>query len=236
MDESCFAYGWAYDPDRGTNDDGANDYDDDGDGMRSNALGNGSNVKVYADGMYKGIFNAELSRCDVKNAGAAPDCYHGFKINLNSFLNPGIHTIEIKGVEYPELSLETKLHGTIDVNIGDCTLHEVSSPGSLNPLIINKNSSSPTGYYLYFNETINARGYNLYEGNIGNYYSHGVTPNFCNISFQSTLIPGRLRHELNPSSGNHYYLITAYSYLQESTSGSSSTSPRPQEQNVCPPN
>lgn len=236
VDSSCYAYGWAYDADRGTNDDGANDFDDDSNGIRSNPLGNDTKVKLYSNGIYKGTFSSQEERYDVKNAGAAPDIYHGFKINLNSILNPGIQTIEVKGIEYPNSASETKLHGTIDINVGNCSLGEVSPPGSANPLLIVKDNTSSTGYYLYFNKTINARGYNLYEGDIGNYYNHGQTTNFCNISFQTTLSPGKLKYELNPTSGNHYYLITAYSANQESTAGNSTYGPRPSEQNTCPPN
>jgi hypothetical protein len=235
VDASCVAYGWAYDPDRGTNDDGANDFDDDGNGFRSNALGNHTQVKVYSNGVYKGTFNASLFRQDPKDAGLAPDVYHGYEINLNSILSPGIQTVAIKGLEYPGGTTETQLSGTVDVNIGNCALAEVSPPGSLNQLRIEKFSSSATGYYLFFGKTVNARGYNLYEGDIGNYYNHGSTPNFCNFSFQTTVTPSKLRHELAPSTGNHYYLVTAYSANQESSPGNGTYGPRPISQSTCPP-
>ncbi|GEM_PF-4928416 len=235
VDTSCIAYGWAYDPDRGTNDDGANDYDDDGDTNRSNALGNHTQVRVYSDNILKGTFDANIYRCDPQAAGITPDCYHGYEINLSSILSPGVQTVQIRGVEFPFLSSETNLHGTIDVDIGNCALQEASPPGSSNPLLITKDAGSSTGYYLNFNDTINARGYNLYEGDLGTYYNHGSTTNSCNISKQTTAQPGQLRHELDASAGNHYYLLTAYSGPQESTPGNATSGPRPTSQSVCDP-
>lgn len=90
-----FAHGWAYDPDTGTNDAASN-------GEPFAALGHSTFVSVWVDGQPLHNWQpSQLSRCDVRDAGMAPDCYHGFSIDLKPLLTPGTHTIQIEGGEFP---------------------------------------------------------------------------------------------------------------------------------------
>ena len=97
-----------------------------------------------------------------------------------------------------------------------CPKTEVSPVGAPVPLQIQQNSESYTGYYIYF-QRVDGLGYNLYEGNIGNWYDHGSTAT-CNLWSQE-IDSGLMRAALPHTEGNKYYLITAYDSLYEGPSG-----------------
>jgi hypothetical protein len=94
------ARGWAYDPDSGTNDAASN-------GSPSAPLGLGTWIRAVATNTATGEVRegpwqpAELPRCDLVGAGIAPDCYHGFLIDLSPFLPPGTWRIRVQGREFP---------------------------------------------------------------------------------------------------------------------------------------
>ena len=94
------ARGWAYDPDTGTNDAASN-------GSPSAPLGLGTWVRAIATNtatnqVREGPWQpAELPRCDLVGAGVAPDCYHGFLIDLRRFLRPGTWRVRVQGGEFP---------------------------------------------------------------------------------------------------------------------------------------
>ncbi len=98
---------------------------------------------------------------------------------------------------------------------------EVSSSGTAFPLKITKDSSTcPSGFCIYFEENADATGYNIYEGTVGTWYSHDSAPgNICNAVI-TDLGSGQFRAELTPSSGNMYYLVTAFNGDGEGTAGS----------------
>lgn len=92
---SKIATGWAYDPDSGTNDAASN-------GGLSAPLGHSTYVSVWVDGVPQHNWQpSEVERCDVRDAGLAPDCYHGFAIDLHGIVPPGTHTVQIEGGEFP---------------------------------------------------------------------------------------------------------------------------------------
>ncbi|MCX7831011.1 MAG: hypothetical protein N2445_08150, partial [Acidobacteria bacterium] len=113
---------------------------------------------------------------------------------------------------------------------------EVSSKNSLYPLRIIKDSNSSTGYYIYFEKIAGSNGYNIYEGNVGAYYSHGNSSgNICNPSVQD-MGNGEMRMEFAVSSGNHYYLVTQFTSGVEGPSGyNSSNNEIDPAQNSCAP-
>ncbi len=112
---------------------------------------------------------------------------------------------------------------------------EVSSKTSAIPLKVLKDSNSITDYYIYFEKVYSARGYNIYEGTIGKWYSHSIGANLCSAIFFD-LGTGNLRAELNPSRGNHYYLITAFGGGVEGPSSFDSNNFEiPESQSSCNP-
>ncbi len=60
---------------------------------------------------------------------------------------------------------------------------EVSSEASAIPLKVLKDTNSTTRYYIYFEKVYSASGYNIYEGDIGTWYSHSTGTNTCNAKF-----------------------------------------------------
>lgn len=119
-----------------------------------------------------------------------------------------------------------------------CPSTEVSPTGWPHPLRLVKDAASPTGYYLYF-ERIEGMFvmYNIYEGNVGTWYSHGSAPgNWCNATV-SDLGTGEMRAAVTPTiSGNHYYLVAASSTTDEGPSGFDSLGVQiPASQSTCSP-
>ncbi len=105
-----------------------------------------------------------------------------------------------------------------EVFVDFCENSEVSPKNGIFPLRIVKDQNSSTGYYIYFQRMDSINGFNIYEGEIGNWYSYSTGTNICNATFFD-LGTGELRAELNPSEGNHYYLITAFGGDIEGPSG-----------------
>jgi hypothetical protein len=104
-------------------------------------------------------------------------------------------------------------------SISFCPPSEVSPKQAVYPSRISKDSGSSTGYYVYFQKIDGTTGYNIYEGTMGNWYSHAGQPgNLCNATV-TDLGTGEMRAEINPGAGNHYYLVTAYSGAVEGPSG-----------------
>ena len=122
------------------------------------------------------------------------------------------------------------------VTITFCPTSEVSPNGAVFHFRLTKDPSSPTGYYLYFQKMNGATGYALYRGTIGTWYSHGGSAGrICNPT-TSDLSTGEMRASFVPSSGNHYYLITAHSTAIEGPSGYDSNGNKiPDSLNTCPP-
>ena len=83
-----------------------------------------------------------------------------------------------------------------------------------------------------------ASGYNFYQGDISAFYNHGDAPLMCNAAVTAAGADTMIL-SFTPGPGDHYYYVTAWNGDpldgREGTAGSSSTGPRPSEQNTCPP-
>jgi len=121
----------------------------------------------------------------------------------------------------------------IPVSITFCAQSEVSP--ALAPFPARLTKDGP-GCDLNFQKISGATGYALYEGNIGNYYSHGSAPgNVCSLS-PTDLGTGEMRTTFAPSEGNHYYLITAFNAANEGPSGYDSNGAQiPSSESTCAP-
>jgi type VI secretion system secreted protein VgrG len=119
------------------------------------------------------------------------------------------------------------------VTIVFCSTSEVSPMHAVFPARLTK---SAAGNYVYFQRIDGITGYNLYEGNMGAWYSHGgAAGNVCG-AVVTDLNTGEMRTSINPSEGDHYYLVTAYADTQEGPSGfASSGLERNPAQNTCAP-
>jgi hypothetical protein len=111
---------------------------------------------------------------------------------------------------------------------------EVSPPGSVYPLLLVKDRAAatcPTGYCMYFEKEPVATGYNIYEGTLGAWYSHGGAPgDACNPAV-ADLADGYIRYSASPTAGDHYYIVTAFNGKGEGTAGSA-----PEDAQLsCPP-
>jgi hypothetical protein len=109
---------------------------------------------------------------------------------------------------------------------------EVSGPGTVFPLKIVKDSAScASGFCLEFEKETSATGYNIYEGTLGSWYSHGgAAGNVCDGTV-TDLGANRMRVSLAPSGGDHYYVVTALNTFGEGTAGN----PASDAQCSCPP-
>jgi hypothetical protein len=116
------------------------------------------------------------------------------------------------------------MSGDKTVTIIFCSTTEVSPQGSPVPFRIVRNPASPTGFYLYFEKIPPAAGYNIYEGDLGDWYSHGDSyGKVCNAAV-TDLGTGEMRAQLAPSgAGDHYYLVTSYGAGIEGPSGFASS-------------
>jgi mono/diheme cytochrome c family protein len=75
-------------------------------------------------------------------------------------------------------------------------------------------------------------GYNVYEGSLGNWYSHA--PKLCQA--QPPLAASRREVQLTPAAGSAYYLVTSYDLCTESISGTDSNgTPQPSAGLTCAP-
>ncbi len=119
------------------------------------------------------------------------------------------------------------------VSIVFCSTSEVSPIHAVFPARLTKPG---TGNYLYFQRIDGTTGYNLYEGNLGTWYSHGgAAGNVCDVAV-TDLGTGEMRAAITPSAGDHYYLVTAYAGTVEGPSGfASSGLERNPAQNTCAP-
>jgi hypothetical protein len=121
------------------------------------------------------------------------------------------------------------------VTVSFCANHEVSPSGAAVPLHLIK-GTGPGEYRAHFQKIPAAEGYNLYEGSLGKFYSHGEgTGNQCGISVVDAGM-GELEAAFKPDSENHYYLVTAFGNGFEGPSGfASDGSPIPMAQSTCLP-
>lgn len=108
------------------------------------------------------------------------------------------------------------------IRLDFCPVFEVSPSYAVFPARLVKDNASPTGTYLYFQKVDSATGYNVYEGTLGGFspYSHANTAgNVCGVAAADCLGTGEMRASVTPSTGDHYYLITAYGGGDEGPSG-----------------
>jgi hypothetical protein len=126
------------------------------------------------------------------------------------------------------------------VTIGFCAGSEVSPRDADHPLrlarLAPKGPALPPDLTLTFQAVGGAAGYNVYEGTLGAWYSHGAGPgNRCDTAV-TDLGDGLLTATVVPSDGNRYYLVTAYAAGAEGPSGfDSSGAPIAPAQSTCPP-
>lgn len=114
---------------------------------------------------------------------------------------------------------EVTLTGT-SVALDACPVSEVSPAWATFPARLEKDPTSGTGFYLYFEPIDSVDGYNLYQGTVGTWYSHGgPAGDLCDLA-ATELVTGEMRAEIDPTAaGDHYYLVTAYAGGQEGPSG-----------------
>ncbi len=126
------------------------------------------------------------------------------------------------------------------VTIGFCASSEVSPEGAEQPLrlarLAPKGPTLSADLMLTFQAVGGAAGYNVYEGTLGSWYSHGARPgNQCD-AVVTDLGDGLLAATVVPSDGNRYYLVTAHGAGAEGPSGFNSTgAPIEPSQSTCAP-
>jgi len=108
------------------------------------------------------------------------------------------------------------------------TVVEVSSVVSGIPLLLARSGAS---LVLSYEDVSGAGGYNVYEGALGSWYSHGAGGYCAN---PSAYVSGRRETTIVPKSGSRYYLVTAYTSA-EGPSGFSTTGEIPPVSSTCAP-
>ncbi|MCU0224671.1 MAG: hypothetical protein MUF27_11525 [Acidobacteria bacterium] len=126
------------------------------------------------------------------------------------------------------------------VTIQFCATSEVSPHAADHPLRLSrlapKGPALATELMLTFQAVGGAEGYNVYEGTLGSWYSHGAAPGNQCAAAVTDLGDGSLTATVTPSAGNRYYLVTAYASGTEGPSGADSTgAPIPPSQSTCAP-
>ncbi len=117
VDANKMAWGWAYDPDTGTNDAASN-------GSPSAPLGHDTWVRPVAVStttvqVYEGQWqSAAIARNDLVINNAAPDPYHGYLIDLKAQGFPaGTYRVHVQGGEFPTGMGGHDLYGEITVTL-----------------------------------------------------------------------------------------------------------------------
>jgi hypothetical protein len=117
VDANKIAFGWAYDPDTGTNDAAAN-------GGPSAPLGADTWVRAVATNTTTGIRyegawqSAPGYRGDLVSAGVAPDPWHGFAIDLrNQGFPAATYSVKVEGGEFPTGMGARELSGQFTVTL-----------------------------------------------------------------------------------------------------------------------
>lgn len=113
---------------------------------------------------------------------------------------------------------------------GNSAVREVDSADSGVPLLVDKSGDDVV---LSFEDVAGAGGYNVYDGTLGNWYSHGASPtNLCGAAAAPSA--GRRTVTLTPSSGDRYFLVTAYTSA-EGPSGFATAGEIPPSESTCAP-
>jgi hypothetical protein len=111
---------------------------------------------------------------------------------------------------------------------GSPAVDEVSSVASGLPLLI---SRSGTSVVLSYQDVSGAGGYNVYDGLLGSWYSHGNAA-FCAAA--SAYTSGRRETTILPKSGSRYFLVTAFT-TAEGPSGFATSGEIPPASSTCAP-
>ena len=111
---------------------------------------------------------------------------------------------------------------------GGAVVDEVSPASSGLPLLLDR---SGTSLVLSYGVVAGAGGYNVYEGALGSWYSHG-TSTFCGVA--GSYAEGRRESVIVPKGGNRYYLVTAYT-TAEGASGFATSGEIPPAFSTCSP-
>ncbi|HEX4825081.1 MAG TPA: hypothetical protein VFV19_12305 [Candidatus Polarisedimenticolaceae bacterium] len=107
---------------------------------------------------------------------------------------------------------------------------EVSSSASASPLSVDKVGSDLSISFQDLGGQVG--GYNVYEGSLGAWYSHGAKA--CQQTPPASA--GRRSVQITPAAGSSYYLVTSYDLCQESASGyNSQGAPQPAANLTCAP-
>ena len=113
---------------------------------------------------------------------------------------------------------------------GAAPVAEVSSTASGRPLLVRKSGAN---IVLRYQEIAGAGGYNVYEGDLGTWYSHAASAtNVCGAA--ASPVTGMRETLMTPAPGSHYYLVTAYTSA-EGPSGFGTSGEIPPAASTCPP-
>ncbi len=168
-----------------------------------------------------GYTNTLSGYCPPSNTPSGPDIWSGnpgswqqVTVNLDRLAGQTIWlnwraitdcSVDREGWYIDEVKIEAEVPG------GSCdAVTEDSAPGSSYPAVLVRDDASSTGYYLYFEEIAGASSYNVYEGEVGNFYSHtALATGVTTTKITSGRWNGWLRAEITPTTtGSRYYLVT----------------------------
>lgn len=198
VDGNNIATGWAYDPDTGTNDAAAN-------GSASAPLGHDTWVRPVAistvNGQeYEGQWqSAQVERADLVINSAAPDPYHGFRIDLTTQgFPPGTYRVHVEGGEFPSGMGGTGLFGDFTVTIAA-------------PCVPPSITSNTTATTITSGETVQLTGSGSGTSPLTYQWYIGAPPNALNP------LPAGATVNVSPSSTTDYWLRVVNSCGQAST-------------------
>jgi hypothetical protein len=199
---------------------------------------------IYSPGFNPpAITGPDHNTCPGTTVGLSAGIYPSYQWRRNGQVIPGatgqIYDANLSGEYTVSTTPPDGCEGTslpFTVTISFCSTTEVSPQGSPVPLRIMAAPASSTGFYLYFEKIPPASGYNIYEGSIGDWYSHGDAPGSDCGTVVSDLGTGEMRAELAPDTGGRYYLVTAFGGGYEGPSGFDSAGLEiPSAQSTCAP-
>jgi len=155
--------------------------------------------------------------------GITPDYFYGLAFDDADVLyavDGGTRVLALPdddgdGAADRQVAFSPNIAGLAGIAFGQGPPGEVSLPGSFHPVAVAPNGASLRLTWEDQGPTV--RGYNIYEGTIGAFYSHA--PLLCHVSGTSDGAGNRFLDVVPTGVANHYYLVTASDACGEGPAG-----------------
>lgn len=164
-------------------------------------------------------------------AGQSLSCdLGGLSSGAESAITFWIQSTEVGTLDVSLSAESIEFDDSLENNFATASVETISPViGEAGQLMVRKNSTDPGLLDFSWNQScgVNTTNYEVYEGSIGDFYSHQPLPSYCGVA--STSVSG-----VEPNSGSEYYLVVPASASEEGSYGlSSSGTERPPATTPC---